>query len=348
MIVGLELGKEYIQLCVKTDTMAEPESVTMVLGTENYRIPTEADLEKAEDLQRLFRKVLKWITSYGSRNAIRCLVICLEDGLEHLRKNILDTAKIYDISPEKICFLDQKECFCTYLFHQTADLFTHNVLLIENGKGEKKCSLLHKHANTRPVVAEVHELPEQPLEEIFRAHAISSVFLVGDDFEETWMKQNLQLLKNGKRIFYGKNLFVKGAVYHGMELLEGKTDYLYLGEEKVRWHLVLNAEENGKKTELLLVEGGKNWFESDTSLEVFLLDTPELEFSMIPIHGKEKKTTKIVLEGLPDRPARTTRLALEIHLISPAAAKIKISDLGFGELFPQSDLVYEGELQWEQ
>lgn len=348
MIVGLELGKEYIQICVKTDAMTEPESVATVLGTESYRIPTEADPEKTEDLQGIFRKMLKWVTPYGSRDAIQCLVVCLEEGLEHLRENVLETGKIYDIRPETIHFLDRKECFCTYLFHQTADLFAHNVLLVENVSGEKRCRLLHKHANTRPVVAEVHDLPEQPLEDIFREHAISSVFLVGDDFEEAWMEQNLRILRSGKRIFLGKNLFVKGAAYYGMELLEGKTDHLYLGEEKVRWHLALNTLENGKETYLPVTEGGKNWYESDTYLEVLLLDTPELEFTMLPLHGQEKKTTRIVLTGLPKRPERTTRLGIEIHFTGPALAKIKISDLGFGELFPQSDLVYEGELQWEQ
>lgn len=348
MIVGMELGKEYVQLCVKTDAMKEPESVTSVLGKECYRIPVEADIEKTEELQGLFRRIFKWLTPYGSRDTIRWLVICLEDGLDHLRELILDAAKIYDIRREKVRFLDRKECFCTYLFHQTADLFVHNALLIENRRGEKRCWLLHKHTKTCPVVAEVHDLPAQPLENIFREHAISSVFLVGDDFEEAWMQQNLKVLKNGKRLFYGKNLFVKGAAYHGAELLEEKIDYLYLGEEKVRWNLILKAEENGKEEDLTVVEGGRNWFESDTYLEVLLLDAPELEFAMLPIHGREKKTTKIVLEGLPERPEKTTRLGLEIHFMSPMTAKVKISDLGFGELFPQSDLVYEGELQWEQ
>lgn len=348
MIVGLELGKKYVQMCVKTDHMAEPESVTAVLGTESYRIPTEADIEKPEELQNLFRKVLKWVSSYGNRNSIRYLVICLEDELKHLRENILDAAKIYDICPEKVHFLEKKECFCAYLFHQTADLFTHNVLLIENLNGEKRCQLLHKHANAHPVLAEVHELLGKTLEDIFREHAISSVFLVGDDFEEAWMEQNLKLLKTGKRIFLGKNLFVKGAAYRGMELLENKREYLYLGEEKVHWHLALNTVEDGKETYLPVVEGGRSWFESDASLEVLLLDTPELEFTMLPLHGREKKTEKIVLEGLPDRPPRTTRLKVEVHFQSPSAAKLKISDLGFGELFLQSDLVYEGELQWEQ
>ena len=51
MVAGIELGKEYAQVCVKTAGMTEPESVTKVAGAENYRIPTECDPENKEELQ---------------------------------------------------------------------------------------------------------------------------------------------------------------------------------------------------------------------------------------------------------------------------------------------------------
>lgn len=69
---------------------------------------------------------------------------------------------------------------------------------------------------------------------------------------------------------------------------------------------------------------------------------------MIPINGKEKKTTLIHLSEIPKRPKKTTRLRIELEFTEANRAKLLIKDLGFGELFPQSDMVYEGELQWEQ
>lgn len=348
MIAGIEIGKEYVQVCVKTESMREPESVTKIAGTEHYRIPTEANLEDKNELQSLFRRMWKMIAPYGNKETLECLMFCLEDNSEDMRENLLEITQIYDIPSEKVHFLDKPESFCAYVLHQRAELLTHNALLIENHEMVKEYLLLHKKARTMPVVTEVRKIEGEALENIFTNHAISSVFLVGDDFEEEWMQKNKKLLKNGRRIFVGKNLYVKGAVYRGMDLLEKQEPYLYLGENKVCCNIALLVESRGEEQTVVISEGGKNWYESSVSLEVLLAGEPKLEFSVIPINGVEKKTVLIGLENLPKRPNYTTRLFVELEFTSPSAAKVIIKDLGFGELFPQSDAVYEGELKWEQ
>ena len=348
MVAGIELGKEYVQICIKTESMAEPESVTKVAGTENYRIPTECDLENKEELQELFRKLWKMISPYGMREEMEYLVFCLEENTEKMRELLIETAKIYNVSVEKVRFMDKWECFASYVLHQSAELLAHNALLIENREGEKKKYILHKKAKTNPVVTEVRDISEKSLEDVFSDHGISSVFLVGDDFEEEWMKQHLKLLRMGRRVFAGKNLFVKGACYQAMDLKKGVKFFLRLGSDKVCCNIALKVEENGREEYVFIVEGGKNWYESNVSLEALLLEEPALEFAMIPINGKEKKTAVIHLEDLPIRPKKTTRLRIELEFAGPNRAKLLVRDLGFGEIFPQSDMIYEGELQWEQ
>lgn len=348
MIAGIELGKKYAQVCVKTDQMKEPESLTMIAGTENYRIPVELNLEKKFELQEVFRKVWKLITPYGTKESLEYLVFCLDEPNETLRENLLEVAEIYDISKEKVKFLDKKESFCSYVLHQSAGLLLHNALLIENTEGNKDKFILYKKTRTMPLITEVRNVSEKSLEQVFLEHGISSVFLVGDDFEEAWMQQNLNLLKKGKRVFLGKNLFVKGACYRGMDLKEQSEEYLYLGEETVCCNIALKTFRDGKEAYLPLVEAGRNWYESNVSKMVLLLEEPELEFVILPINGEEKKNISVVLKELPQRPQRTTRLQIEVEFLNPTCAKLCVKDLGFGELFPASDMKYEGELQWEQ
>ncbi len=348
MIAGIELGKEYVQVCVKTDSMKDAESVTKVAGTEHYRIPTEANLEDKSELQECFRKLWKLLAPYGNKDSLEYLMFCLEENSEKMREMLTDIVQIYNISVEKVRFLDKSEAFCSYVFHQSAELLIHNALLIENHSGELSKFVLHKRTRTLPVVTDVRDISEKSLEDVFAEHAISSVFLVGDDYEEDWMKQNLSLLKTGKRVFLGKNLFVKGACYRGMDFKEQNETYLYLGDEKVCCNIAIKAEQNGKVEYVPIVEGGKNWYESHVALEVLLLDEPELEFAIIPINGKEKRTAMIHLEELPNRPKKTTRLRIELEFTDPYHAKLTVKDLGFGALFAQSDMAYEGELQWEQ
>lgn len=348
MIAAIELGKEYAQVCVKTESMRDAESVTMIAGTEHYRIPVEADLENKAELQEVFRKLWKMLSPYGNKDSLEYLMFCLEDNCPKMRERLLEVVEIYNISPEKVRFLDQAECFCAYVFHQSGDLLSHNALLVENKQGNKEKFILHKRAKTMPSVAEVRDVSEKSLESVFTDHAISSVFLVGDDFEEEWMQKNLKLLKSGRRVFLGKNLYVKGAAYRGMELKEGSSEYVYLGAEKVWFHIAIKAEKSGVTEEVLIMEGGKNWYESKVSVDVLLLEEPVVEFSIIPINGKEKKTALFHLNDLPKRPKKTTKLRVEIEFEGSDIARVKMKDLGFGELFPQSDMSYEGELRWEQ
>lgn len=348
MIAGMELGKEYVQLCVKTPSMKDAQSVTKIAGTEHYRIPTDADLENEVQLQECFRKLWKMLSPYGNQDSLEALIFCMEDNSPDMRKKLLDIVRIYNISAQKVHFLDKLECFCAYVMHQSAELLTHNALLIENHAGSLSKYVLHKRTKTLPVVTEIHDFSENTLEELFADHAISSVFLVGDDYEEDWLKQNLSLLKTGKRVFLGKNLYVKGACYYGMDLREEQETYLYLGKEKVCCHVAIKAEQNGMVQYVPIAEGGKNWYESNGTVEVLLLDEPELEFALIPINGKEKQIVKLPLEGLPKRPKKTTRLRIELTFTDASHGKLTVTDLGFGALFARSDMVYEGELEWEQ
>ena len=347
MVAGIEIGKQYAQICVKTDTMKDAESVTKVAGTEHYRIPVEADIEDKSQLQELFRKLWKMLAPYGNKESLKYLVFCLEENSAKMREMLLEIVEIYNISPQKVSFLDKSESFCSYVMHQSAELLSHNALLIENQNGNKKKYLLHKRSKTAPQVLEVREASEKTLEGIFTDHAISSVFLVGDDFEEEWMQKNLKILKTGRRVFAGKNLHVKGACYRGLDLKENSQDYLYLGAEKVCVNIGLKTESNGKQGYAIILEGGRNWYESNISTEVLLIDEPVLEFAMVPVNGKEMKTAMVHLTDLPKRPRKTTRLRVELEFLASSYAKLKVKDLGFGELFPQSDMVYEGELQWD-
>lgn len=330
MVAGIELGKEYAQICVKTESMKESESFSIFAE---------------EEPETLFRKLLKLIKPYGNPEKLEALVFVLEENTEKQRTLLRDMAQIYNIDPDGVRFLDQKESFCTYVFHQQGELLAHNALLIENNPGGQSMLLLHRRMGTVPAVAEVREIFEETLEDVLSAHTISSVFLLGD-FEPEWQERYLKLLKRGRRVFAGKNLYVKGACFRAMELSGAENGgYLYLGEETLRCNIALKGE---KQEVISVAEAGRNWYESDRKLEVLLMEGCELEFMLFPIEGQEKTVVTVPLEKLPKRPDKTTRLRISLHFSDAEHARYQVRDLGFGELFPPSDVVCEGELQWEQ
>ena len=60
-----------------------------------------------------------------------------------------------------------------------------------------------------------------------------------------------------------------------------------------------------------------------------------------PVTGGEPQELTVPLEGLPDRPDRTTRLRVVLSMPSANSLRVQISDLGFGEIFPAEGGVWE-------
>ena len=173
----------------------------------------------------------------------------------------------------------------------------------------------------------------------------SSVFLIGEEFHKDWAEKSLPLLgRNRKHVFYGNNLYVKGACYGAKEMAEEKRlkDFLYMGKDLVRSNLGMEMISQGLKVYYPLVAAGVNWYEAYRECEFILDDTDELVFLLSPMEGGERKGYAMALPDLPKRPNRTTRLHMEIQCESPNRCVIKVKDMGFGELFPASDL------QWQE
>ena len=62
------------------------------------------------------------------------------------------------------------------------------------------------------------------------------------------------------------------------------------------------------------------------------------------MQGGDTLKETLALPGLPDRPSRATRLRISAEFLSVDRLRVQVSDLGFGELFPSSDLTWSEEV----
>ena len=69
-----------------------------------------------------------------------------------------------------------------------------------------------------------------------------------------------------------------------------------------------------------------------------------MDFAITPLDVKKKRTVRIPLEGFPERPERTTRLAVTVGFLDENTMAVAIRDKGFGELFPATDAVVRQEV----
>ena len=103
----------------------------------------------------------------------------------------------------------------------------------------------------------------------------------------------------------------------------------------------------GAPTYYSLIDAGKNWYEYHVRVEMILDQMTELVFVISSAGSQEKKKVAMKLEDLPERPERTTRLLLEMSYLNRDDCSIKVTDLGFGEMFPSSQKVWTEVVQWQ-
>ncbi len=165
----------------------------------------------------------------------------------------------------------------------------------------------------------------------------SSVQITGEGFDQQWAQQSVKLLcHQGRKVFYGNNLFAKGACIAGKDRLEDKKlkGYRYLSDSLVAVDVGMDMRVMGSPAYYPLIESGSNWYECSASCELILDDTSELVFVVSIPEETEKKRVAMALDGLPKRPNRTSRLSLTLKYVSPRDCEITVKDLGFGEMYP--------------
>lgn len=269
------------------------------------------------------------------------------------------------LKAQHICFQSHRESFYVYMLHQNKELWKNDVMIFEYDTSLK---LMHLERNikTTPKVVfirqaeypemerkiwaeaenekqqEMMELDQQFLEiaeDNLKNSNVSTIFLLGDGFKEGWAKESLKLLCKNRRVFQGNNLYSKGACYGMLERMNPSAEWkenVYLGVDKLKSNIGIRVLRQGKESYYAILDAGVNWYEAESEFDVILESGNELKFVITPLTGGNVTNRVVILEGLPERPARTTRLNVHIEMTAVDQAAITVEDMGFGELFPSS------------
>ena len=125
----------------------------------------------------------------------------------------------------------------------------------------------------------------------------------------------------------------------------GRKPYLFLNEQTLLYNVGIRSVRAGKESIHTLVSAGCSWYEVQESWEMLVRGEPVLEFVFQSMLGGEPIRAGLMLTDLPKRPEGTSRILLEIYFSGPRQCEVKVTDLGFGEIYPASDL-YWRETFW--
>ena len=340
------------------------------------RIELEGEAYDCVDLLVLFvRRSLNQLSMITEPDQVEAMIFTV-DTLEGRSIDVLSkVASALPIPREKIFFQTYEESSFYYVLHQPDELWEHDVAVFDYSNQYMRAYHLWMNRRTTPVVSFVDRsdftelktpslmLGEEPTDDskdyldeyvlhtihsLISAKTVGTVFLIGDGFDESWCKKTLKYLCMGRRVFQGKNLYSKGACYCAKDKINPcdlNKKYVFLGDDKLKFNVGLQMRKGQEEEYFALADAGENWYEAKKQFECILDEGSYVNFMITPLDGKEKQVLSVELIGLPTRPERATRLRVMMEMKSETNLKIRIQDLGFGELFPSSGKVWTKETE---
>ena len=304
------------------------------------------------------RGLLKFLGVMELTANTKALGIAVPDLTAVRVANFKKACEFLGFSKEVCILLDYNESFYYYALTQKRDLWNRSAAWLTFTPDDvtfRKLVLIPGEKQTLVKLGEpaAAELPREPelrdqmlvsfLKRSFQSEPFSSVHMNGEGFDPSWAKESLKILCYQRRkVFYGDNLFVRGACMACVERREKKNlkNFRYLSEAVVMTDIGMELRSMGSPAYYPLISAGKNWYECSGGCELILDDMEELIF-LVEKMGEKKQKMSMKLPGLPKRPNKTTRLSLELQYLSPEKCQITVKDLGFGEMYLSSGKIWK-------
>lgn len=363
-------GKDAVKNADEEDMI--PVGGLMALARKGEQIELDGESFDPVALLTLYLKrsmtLMSFIATIDKIDAIMFTV----DNLDDRMVEILSQASVnLGLKTSHIFFQSHTESFYSFMLHQPPELWNYQVIACEHDGMRLKTYRMECNKRTTPIVVLIEEqiydtliIPEETEEETIRQDAyrmaderflgilqkmcegriVSSAYLLGDGFRAEWNKESLQFLCHNRRVFQGNNLFSRGACYGLQEKLEPSEEgskHVFLGKDKLKSNIGMNVLRQGKESYYALMDAGENWYEATKKCEFLLAGEKELAFVITPLTGKNIETKVIQLDGGNKGGAPYTRYCLEMTMSTPETVQVKVTDLGFGELFPSAGQTWE-------
>ena len=328
-------------------------------------IPVAGEEMQPWELTAVFLKgMLKFLGVMDLPRNTRCLAITVPSLTAEQVTNFRKACAHMGFSEEQCMLLDYGESFFYYALSQKTEIWNRSVGWYDFAGDQVTFRKLSMNGSVTPVLVRLEEPVQAQLSQEADARDLdfcelihstlgtelfSSIQLTGNGFDQSWARKSVkQLCYQKRKVFYGNNLFARGACAAGKEKLEDKKlkGYLYMSDALVLSDVGMDMRIMGAPAYYPLIQAGKNWYDCKASCELILDDKKELIFTVETMGEAQKKRAVMQLNGLPARPNKTTRLSLEMEYISPRDCRVTVRDLGFGDLYPSSGKVWKETVQW--
>lgn len=364
-------GRDALKRAGQEGSFLVEELVALARAGEPVRVEEE-EFDPVALLTLFVKRSMALLTAACGTDRLDGLMITCERLDGRMVEILNEVVERLSLKADQIYFQGHVESFFHYTIHQPEELWSRQVMVFDCRREDMQVYRLECNRRTTPVVAFVDE-EEYPLRipaecaeweeaeqgdtareerlaaldgellELLRrtceGRLISSVYLIGEAFDEEWMKESLRYLCRGRRVFQGNNLYSKGACYAMREKVsptEIGKNHVFLGNDKLKANIGMRILRQGEDSYYALLDAGQSWYDVSASLDFLLTESNAFSLIITPLNGRNVKLGEVTLEGLPMRKGAASRLHMEVYMTSEACIVLEMEDLGFGELFPAS------------
>lgn len=364
-------GKEAVRYSEENEGILIENLLSLAVNGEEVQIEGEG-FDPEALLALFFKRSLGMLSQVASPDKLSALMITCETLNHRVMEVLSSVVAAVRLKTDKILFQSHTESFYHYMIQQPKELWQAKTLLFEYQRDYMRIYHMECNERTTPMVVYINEeeipfeafgsayqaderqeeklerLDEEFLrvaEDACRSSAVSSVYLIGENYNEEWMKKSLRFLCKGRRVFQGNNLFSKGACHGMMERLQasetGKA-HVFLGNDKLRSNVGMKILRRGKESYCALLDAGINWFEAERILELYVQEGNAIELIITSLTGQGSKEVKITLEELK---GTLSRLKLRLYVQEENKLIAEIEDLGLGEFREATHHVWREEIR---
>lgn len=292
-----------------------------------------------------------------------CLEIVTSDVIAFFREIYaeLQSDEAYRVWP-RLSFTDCHESFYEYVIHQKEELWHYDVVVFECHSNMLLTRRLEIDRKKRPqicrVFENVDEFDRMPADEELlklcmkelEGRIVSSVYLTGENLGKDKYKKTIHYLCMKRRVFAGRNLYVKGAILGAADKEKrseegaGGLNYLFLGKNKLMSNIGLNLMQGNEEKYVSLADAGISWYDVNREIELYIGLEREIRLLLTPITGKMEHNALVRLWEFPVRGERRTRIRLSMVMKDTNTIVVTVTDLGFGDFYIPLNKVIREEI----
>lgn len=324
-------------------------------------------------LEKYIRKTLTLIKNYFPTEPITKLVITVRNSEPILVEKIYEVLASLGIEKDRAVVMSHAGVYLYYALSQDKSLWMNDVGLFDFGAEGLNFYQIRLNRRSKPMIAGLIKsdysddlnmdllkpknsnsissnaayIFENIANTALYKQIITTLYFTGSGFSGGWADEVIKSLCVGRRVFFGQNLFTKGACYAAKELSGDRrlNDFILLSDEMVTSFVSIRAYCDTVFKEIPLIQAGENWYDVNKSIEVIPEGVAELEIILKNIMTRDVTRKTIPINQFPERPDRMTRLLINLSCKDKSTGKLTVTDLGFGEIYPETGQVMEFEIE---